>query len=424
MGTHPIFESDFDCLTVIEMVAAEPDSQITFLDFNQKSESLFKVWSRKLRQTIKKVGHSDLLEEIGKDTKLLIIVNPKRKFSVDQFDHLKHLLESGTSILILLNEEGEKASKSNINYFLEEYGMAVNSDVVIRTSFVQKYYHPKEALIHSNGIVNSEFCSATSFVYPFGASLNVQPPAVPLLTSSNVCFPVNRPVAAFCPMDSQMGSGKLVVVGSVQIFTDKYIAKEGNQQIAESLISFMIGEKQMRIDLFDVEVPEYVSIPDTIALSDRLKSTLQEGENDVGHDDIQTMFYDTNLYKLDNLLYSEISDVYRKLHIPINQLSLIKPNFETPLPQLKPATFPPGFREPDGPKIELFDLDEALSSQRVRLAQITNRCRPDEIHDLEYMLTMSGEALGITKHLKNPEPVNILRHIFNSIRDYKKEAQD
>jgi len=76
------------------MVAAEPDSQITFLDFNQKSESLFKVWSRKLRQTIKKVGHSDLLEEIGKDTKLLIIVNPKRKFSVDQFDHLKHLLES------------------------------------------------------------------------------------------------------------------------------------------------------------------------------------------------------------------------------------------------------------------------------------------------------------------------------------------
>jgi len=37
---------------------------------------------------------------------------------------------------------------------------------------------------------------------------------------------------------------------------------------------------------------------------------------------------------------------------------------------------------------------------------------------------MSGEALGITKHLKNPEPVNILRHIFNSIRDYKKEAQD
>ena len=103
--------------------------------------------------------------------------------------------------------------------------------------------------------------------------MNVQPPAVPLLTSSNVCFPVNRPIAAFCGMENQIG--KLVVVGSVQIFSDKYISKEGNQQIADSLINFMIGEKQMRIDMFDVEVPEYVSIPDTIALSDRLKSTLQ-----------------------------------------------------------------------------------------------------------------------------------------------------
>lgn len=405
------------------MVAADPDNQITFLDFNQKSESHFKVWSRKLRQVTKHIHHSDLLEEISKDTKLLILVNPRRKFSVDQFDHLKHLLQSGTSILILLNEEGEKASKSNINYFLEEYGMAVNNDVVIRTSFVQRYYHPKEALIHSNGIVNTELCAPCSFIYPFGASLNVQSPAVPLLTSSNVCFPVNRPVAAFCPMDTP-SRGKLVVVGSVQIFNDKYIVKESNQLIADSLVAFMLGQKQIRLDMFDVEVPEYVSIPDTIALSDRLKSTLQEGENDVGNDDFQTMFYDTNLYKLDNLLYSEISDVYTKLHIPINQLSLIKPNFETPLPQLKPATFPPGFREPDGPKIELFDLDEALSSQRVRLAQITNRCRPDEIQDLEYMLTTSGEALGVTKSLKNPEPIHILRHIFNSIRDYKKEAQD
>ena len=61
------------------------------------------------------------------------------------------------------------------------------------------------------------------------------------------------------------------------------------------------------------EVPEYVSVPDTIALSDRLKSTLQEGDNDIGQDDIQSMFYDSNLYKLDNLLFAEISDVYQKV---------------------------------------------------------------------------------------------------------------
>merc|ERR1712150_81980 len=99
----------------------------------------------------------------------------------------------------------------------------------------------------------------------------------------------------------------------------------------------------------------------------------------------------------------------------------IKPNFETPLPPLKPATFPPSFREPDGPAVELFDLDEALSSQRVRLAQITNRCRPDEIQDLEYLLTSSGEALGITSQLslEDRHPINILRHMFDRIVKYK-----
>ena len=97
------------------------------------------------------------------------------------------------------------------------------------------------------------------------------------------------------------------------------------------------------------------------------------------------------------------------------------------------------FREPDGPEVELFDLDEALSSQRVRLAQITNRCRPDEITDLEvnlrrnycysvrhqilipilqYMLTMSGEALGINKDLKNKDPISILRKVFDFSQFY------
>lgn len=38
---------------------------------------------------------------------------------------------------------------------------------------------------------------STSFVYPNGASLNVIRPAVPIMSSSNVSFPVNRPIGAF-----------------------------------------------------------------------------------------------------------------------------------------------------------------------------------------------------------------------------------
>lgn len=409
------------------MVSADPNI-ISFLELSGKEtftvSAGFKTWARKLKQSGRKIQTDEDISTLSSENKLIIISNPCRKFTVNQYEQLKSLMENGVSILILLNEEGEKASKSNINYFLEEFGISVNSDNVIRTSFVHRYYHPKEALIQPTGSTISEFCPPCSFVYPFGASLNVQSPAVPLLLSSNVSFPVNRPLAALYSPEN-ISHGKLAVFGSTQIFTDKYITKEGNQLIADSIVNILTGVKNIqRIDMLDVEYPEYSSIPDTIALSDRLKSTLQEGENDVGHDDIQTMFYDTNLYKLDNLLFSEISDVYQKLHIPINQLSLIKPNFETPLPPLKPATFPPGFREPDGPKIELFDLDEALSSQRVRLAQITNRCRPDETDDLEYMLTMSGEALGISKHLNNKDPISILRHIWNSCRDYKMESQD
>lgn len=36
--------------------------------------------------------------------------------------------------------------------------------------------------------------------------------------------------------------------------------------------------------------------------------------------------------------------------------------------------FPPTFRELDAPALELFDLDDQFSSERARLAQLTNKC--------------------------------------------------
>ena len=47
------------------------------------------------------------------------------------------------------------------------------------------------------------------------------------------------------------------------------------------------------------------------------------------------------------------------------------------------AVFPPQFRNLDDPKLELFDLDEAFSSEKSRLAQITNKCGEE---DLEYFI--------------------------------------
>ena len=52
----------------------------------------------------------------------------------------------------MLGEGGEKRFGTNINFLLEEYGIMVNSDCVVRTNY-HKYFHPKECLI-SNGVLN------------------------------------------------------------------------------------------------------------------------------------------------------------------------------------------------------------------------------------------------------------------------------
>ena len=38
---------------------------------------------------------------------------------------------------------------TNINFLLEEYGIMVNNDAVVRTNYY-KYFHPKECLIQVN----------------------------------------------------------------------------------------------------------------------------------------------------------------------------------------------------------------------------------------------------------------------------------
>ena len=91
----------------------------------------------------------------------------------------------------------------------------INNDAVVRTNY-HKYFHPKEVLI-SNGVLNRAISEAAgksgaknmgysdetvnaqalSFVYPYGATLNVAKPAVSVLSTGSVSFPLNRPVCAF-----------------------------------------------------------------------------------------------------------------------------------------------------------------------------------------------------------------------------------
>jgi intraflagellar transport protein 52 len=56
--------------------------------------------------------------------------------------------------MIMVPEGGEAKSNTNINAMLEQVGISVNSDSVIRKTF-HKYLHPKEAFV-GNGCLNEE----------------------------------------------------------------------------------------------------------------------------------------------------------------------------------------------------------------------------------------------------------------------------
>ena len=93
--------------------------------------------------------------------------------SASDSTELKAYLERGGSILFLSSEGGDATNTTNINYFLEDYGMSVNADGVARTEYF-KYTHPKEALI-TTGILNREINKAAG---KRGVNANGLPPDI------------------------------------------------------------------------------------------------------------------------------------------------------------------------------------------------------------------------------------------------------
>jgi intraflagellar transport protein 52 len=70
-------------------------------------------------------------------------------------------------------------------------------------------------------------------------------------------------------------------------------------------------------------------------------------------------------------------------------------------------------KELPNPSLELFDLDDEFSQEKVRLAQLTNKC---EDNDLEYFIREAGDILGISDKVKNrTEPKAILKYILDQI---------
>jgi len=421
----------------------EKSSNRNTILFNATKRELFslnnglKTLNRKLRSSWKLMTNKeDISPDKLSQARIFVIPGSREKFTAAEFATLKAYVEGGGSVLVLLGEGGGSRFDTNINFFLEEFGVAVNNDAVVRTSYY-KYFHPKEALI-TNGVLNRAISQAAgkntfgggddegnnaqalSFLYPYGATLSVAKPASAVLSTGSVCFPLNRPVCAM--YSAKHHKGKLVVLGSVHMLSDAYIDKEENSKILDCIINYLTTDniKLNTIDAEDPEISDYSQLPDIARLSEQLKTCLQESD-DIPRD--ITSLFDNSMFKLDTSLVPKSIKAFEDLKVKHEALTLITPQFETPLPPLQPAVFPPAFRELPPPSLELFDLDEQFSSEKVRIAQITNKCTDD---DLEYYVRECGDILAVTHSLPQESRTakHILEHVFTQICEFKKLNQE
>eukprot|EP00753_Platysulcus_tardus_P021353 PLAT8862.1.p1 GENE.PLAT8862.1~~PLAT8862.1.p1 ORF type:complete len:500 (+),score=264.86 PLAT8862.1:89-1588(+) len=453
-----------------ERAGAAPGSKKVILFDAVKGETHtnsrgFKRFARRLKEEYKvKSNKTDLDLDAIMAANALVLGCPTKMFSAEEFGILRSYMEAGGNLLVFMSEGGEEKAGTNINYFLEQFKIFVNNDAVVRTSYY-KYMHPKEVLV-SDGILNREIVSSAwrlsgkgkdagvrdgfsakgkwgvvksaktmgalasdpssgrkgdagtpdddrdhsglDFVYPYGATLNVQKPAVPVLSSGYVSFPLNRPLAAAC--ESSEGGGRLVVVGSAAFVGDEWLAKEDNERIMGVLIKWLLKEGGVEFDSVDMEDPDlsdYNHLPDTEALSERLKCCLQESD-DLPKD--FTLLFDDTLFAYDTNIVPEAVALYEQLAIKHEPLTLIPPQFECPQPPLQPAVFPPTLRELPTPALDRYDLDEHFSSEQRRLAQLTNKCSEE---DIDYYVEAAGDILGVTHVL--PEDKRSGKHILERI---------
>lgn len=432
-----------------------PAQQLATITFNTCKKETFSPGQglsklrKRLRNNYKVETNNDPISvERLRQADVYVLCGPRDKFLSSEFEAMKQYVQEGGNLLFMIGEGGEQGSGTNINYFLEEFGICVNADAVVQTSYI-KYHHPKEALV-TTGILNREINRAAGkrvpgsarpvslddddrstsknleFAFPYGATLNVQPPAVPILSSGFTAYPINRPVGAVYSqeMDSRMEKepvkGRIAVLGSVHMFNDDWLEESENKSLQRILFEWLLRSPNIALNTIDARAPEvndYQYQPEIETLSNRLRACLQESEP-LPRD--HTKLFDTNLFKFDTSLIPESVALYEKLDVKHDPLTLIVPQFEVPLPALTPAVFPPIIREPPPPALDLFDLDEQFASERVRLAHLTNMCTND---DLTFYIQQSAEILGVASKLK-PEhresPKHIVEYLFKQVVHWKK----
>ncbi|XP_014271735.1 intraflagellar transport protein 52 homolog isoform X1 [Halyomorpha halys] len=417
--------------------------------FDQSKNELFKLndnWKtiqRKLRNQWKiHINKDDITSETFQDAAVFVLPSPRDKFTEAEFNEIKKFLDSGGSLLVTLGEGGEKKFETNINYLLEEYGIMINNDSVVRTHYY-KYFHPKECLI-PNGVLNrgiakflgkevKNFSQCMSFIYPYGATLNTAKPAVPILSNGTISFPLNRPVCAITVHNSVSKSnpgGKMAVIGSGHIFSDRYLEKEDNLQVLNLLLTYLTTDN-LELNPIDIEDPEISENRggggDTKSLSEKIRGCLMETAEELPFD-YTVIFDSSSLYSVSLSSVHKVLEAYNQLGVKHEPLRLVPPSFDAPLPPLQIAVYPPRFADVGMPQLELFDLQEEFYSETARLCQAANKAllyrskgsspvaKEAEIEDVEYFVSECALVVGLgagTAH-------SILNKIAIQLAQFKK----
>lgn len=421
----------------------------------------YKQWFRRLRSSFRPSALKDeICDKTLQGVDILVLGAPRAKFSVDEFDALKDFIHAGGALLVLADEGGEHALGTNVNYLLEEYGIFVNADVVVRAlPFGAEYAHPKETLV-TDGVLNravqrfverararnvaagreneapggadakgslendslslsgaetnssrpnvetnsSSHLSGKSapvrFVVPFCATLNVQKPAVPVLSTGKSAVPTQRPTAALWAGNPAKGEGrgKVCVLGSGRMADDEWLDREDNAKVLDFFLRWLSPGSDLSLYALDAEEPdvsEYDSLPDVAALAERPKACLVDGSGTADLPKDFTQLFIDHMYAMDMDLVPEAVDLYAALGVEKAPLDLIAPQFEAPTPALRPAVFPPALRELPPPPLELFDLEEAFANDTTKLAALFHRCARGTDEDLSAFVREGARICGV-----------------------------
>jgi len=194
-----------------------------------------------------------------KSASLLIISGSRQFYKQKDIDVILKYFENGGSLYIALGEGGVEKNNTNLNDFLESYGVTFNSDCVIRNSY-SKYFHPKECYIEEGQyhseisktlkqtdkkkkvLTNEDLLDADvtdqdddkiKIIYPFGCTLNLKNNKVSTLFNSGIIsYPHKRPLMT--AVLSKSKKGRMIIVGSENFVDDDYFEKEDNKKITVS----------------------------------------------------------------------------------------------------------------------------------------------------------------------------------------------